>query len=162
MSDYVLLTDATQFISTNSATLLYNQLTVPSLQQITHPAKLESLALFRELIQDFCQDINVEVLYDIQLAVDEICTNIILHGYKDMEPASITLKLEFDPAEIKISITDTGHPFQPKQPPDINLHATAEEREIGGLGLSFVFMSVDDLQYESTASGNITRLLKKI
>jgi anti-sigma regulatory factor (Ser/Thr protein kinase) len=63
---------------------------------------------------------------------------------------------------ILVSITDFGQPFEPVEPPPPNPHATAEEREIGGLGLFFIHMSVDDIQYESSSTGNVTRLIKKL
>jgi len=132
--------------------------------QLTLSAELESLAAFRDLIKTSCKDtagINDESLYDIQLAVDEVCTNIITHGYEGMDPGSIILRVDLEPSRVVVSITDFGHPFEPVEPETPNLEATLEEREEGGLGLFFVFMSIDDINYESSAIGNTTTLIKK-
>lgn len=133
-------------------------------QQITLQAELESLAPFREHIKAACKGVSglsEEAIYDVLLAVDEVCTNIITHGYAGMDPGSIILNAEVTPQALLVTITDFGHAFEPVEPPAPNVEATLEERETGGLGLFFVFSSVDDLQYESSPVGNTTRLVKK-
>lgn len=133
-------------------------------QQITLPAELESLALFRDHIKKACRGIaglDEEAIYDVLLAVDEICTNIITHGYAGMDPGSIILNVEVTPETLAVTLSDFGHAFEPVEPPAPKTDATLEERETGGLGLFFVFSSMDDIQYESSPFGNTTRLIKK-
>lgn len=132
--------------------------------QITLSAELESLPIFRSLVKTACQTvdgINEETIYDIQLAVDEVCTNIISHGYEGMDPGSIIMGVEVEPNRVIVSITDFGHPFEPVEPPAPDMNAKLEERESGGLGLFFVFMSVDEITYHSSETGNTTKLIKK-
>ncbi len=131
--------------------------------QVTLSAELESLPRFRELIQaaSLNSGLSDQDIYDVQLAVDEICTNIIIHGYADMDPGSVILTAEMVGDALKVTITDFGHPFEPTEPPAPNTEAPLEEREEGGLGLFFVYMSIDELQYESSPTGNVTTLLKK-
>jgi serine/threonine-protein kinase RsbW len=111
--------------------------------RITRAAYLESLADFREFIREHCAalpGISDEILYDVQLAVDEACTNIISHGYADMDPGSIILDLEIHPEKL----TD----------------APIEERELGGFGLFFIQQSVDEMEYHVTEDGNTMTLTK--
>ena len=63
--------------------------------QMTRAAELESLSVFRGFISDCCTSSKVpdEAAFDLKLAVDEACTNIIEHGYKGMDPGSIILSL---------------------------------------------------------------------
>lgn len=134
-------------------------------QQITLPAELESLPFFREHIKAACQGVaglDDQAIYDVQLAVDEICTNIITHGYAGMDPGSIILNVDLSPQFLQVTISDFGHAFEPVEPPALNANATIEEREVGGLGLFFVFSSVDDIRYESSPAGNTTWLVKKL
>ena len=133
-------------------------------EKITLPAELESLAPFREHIKTACKGVSgldEQAIYDVLLAVDEICTNIITHGYAGMDPGSIILDVEVTPQALLVTIDDFGHSFEPVEPPAPNAEASLEEREIGGLGLFFVFSSVDDIQYQSSPVGNTTRLIKK-
>jgi anti-sigma regulatory factor (Ser/Thr protein kinase) len=134
-------------------------------RQITLSAELESLAAFREHVKAACRGLaglSDAALYDVQLAVDEICTNIITHGYAGMDPGSIILNVEATADEFTVSITDFGHAFEPVEPPAPDPNAPIEERGLGGLGLFIVHSSVDDIRYESSPAGNVTRLVKKL
>lgn len=134
-----------------------------STHRITRAAFLESLGDFRGFIKEHCSalpGVSDEILYDIQLAVDEACTNIISHGYAGMDPGSIILDLEIDPDRIVVSLTDFGHSFEPGNAtmPDVN--APVEDRELGGFGLFFIQQSMDKLEYWVTEDGNKMVLTK--
>jgi serine/threonine-protein kinase RsbW len=138
-----------------------------STHRITRAAFFESLNEFREFIKNHCATISGmsdEILYDIQLAVDEACTNIISHGYAGLDPGSIILDLEIDSDRILISLTDFGHAFEPSSAPVPDVNAPMEERELGGFGLFFIQQSVDDMNYQVTEDGNkmlLTKYLRK-
>ena len=135
--------------------------------RITRAAYLESLSDFREFIKEQCMGlpgITDEVLYDVQLAVDEACTNIISHGYADMDAGSIILDLEINPDKLIVALTDFGHSFEPSSTPIPDVNAPIEERELGGFGLFFIQQSVDDMTYQVTEDGNkmiLTKYLNK-
>lgn len=134
-----------------------------STHRISRAAYLESLKDFREFIKEHCANIpgvNNEVLYDVQLAVDEACTNIITHGYQDLNPGSIILDLELDPDKVTVSLTDFGHSFEPSNTPPPDIHATLEERELGGYGLFLIQQSMDEMDYRVTEDGNKMILTK--
>jgi serine/threonine-protein kinase RsbW len=104
--------------------------------------------------------VNDEILYDIQLAVDEACTNIITHGYANMDPGSIILDLEMGPDKLTIYLTDFGHSFEPDSAPIPDAQAPIEERELGGFGLFFIQQSMDHMDYRVTEDGNTMILTK--
>lgn len=135
--------------------------------RMTRAAYLESLNEFRVFIKEFCSAIpgvTEEILYDLQLAVDEACTNIISHGYKGMDPGSIILDLDIDPDRIVMTLTDFGHSFEPSSAPVPDIHAPLEERELGGFGLFLIQQSMDEMDYQVTEDGNkmiLTKYLRK-
>jgi serine/threonine-protein kinase RsbW len=134
-----------------------------SLHRITRAAYLESLNEFREFIKEYCSGIpgvTEEILYDIQLAVDEACTNIISHGYAGMDPGSIILDLDIGLDRIVVTLTDFGHSFEPSNTPMPDVNAPIEERELGGFGLFFIQQSMDDMSYQVTEDGNKMILTK--
>ena len=134
-----------------------------TMHRITRAAYLESLSEFRGFIRKHCTSlpgVTEEILYDLQLAVDEACTNIISHGYADLDPGSIILDLEMAPSEITITLTDFGHSFEPSSAPIPDVDAPIEERELGGFGLFFIQESVDEMDYRVTEDGNKMRLTK--
>lgn len=140
---------------------------MPSTHRITRAAYLESLSDFREFIKNHCGDlpaVNSEVLYDVQLAVDEACTNIITHGYQDLNPGSIILDLEIESEKLTVSLTDFGHSFEPGNAPIPDIHAPLEERELGGYGLFLIQQTMDEMEYQVTEDGNkmiLTKYLSK-
>jgi serine/threonine-protein kinase RsbW len=133
--------------------------------RITRAAYLESLNDFREFIKEHCASlpgVTDEILYDVQLAVDEACTNIISHGYADLDPGSIILDLEVAPLKLTITLTDFGHSFEPSNTPVPDLNAPIDERELGGFGLFFIQQSVDEMDYQVTEDGNKMILIKHL
>ncbi|MBV6450363.1 MAG: Serine/threonine-protein kinase BtrW [Anaerolineales bacterium] len=136
---------------------------MPDTHRITRAAQLESLSDFREFLKDHCANypgVTNEILYDIQLAVDEACTNIITHGYAGMDPGSIILDLELTPEKLIITLTDFGHAFEPESAPTPDVDTPIEERELGGFGLFFIRQSVEEMDYRTTEDGNRMRLTK--
>ena len=133
--------------------------------QITCAAELESLAAFRELIDSACRQflrVDRQTCYDLQLAVDEACTNIVIHGYADMNPGSIILALVFSPQQVLVTITDFGHPFEPYEPPVPDVQAGLEDLPMGGFGLYFIYQTMDEISYRSAEDGNHLTFLKRL
>ncbi len=131
--------------------------------QIARAAELNSLPVFREHVKKICkryQDFNAEHCYDIQLAVDEACTNIITHGYADIDPGSIILRIDLFENEIAITITDFGHPFEPYETDMPDVEVRLEDMPTGGFGLFFIYQTMDEIDYEITENGNHLKFKK--
>jgi serine/threonine-protein kinase RsbW len=131
--------------------------------RMTRAAYLESLDDFRAFLKEHCTGVpcvDADLLFDLQLAVYEAGTNIITHGYADMDPGSIILDLEIDGERITVALTDFGHSFEPDSTPIPDVQASIEERESGGLGLFFIRQSVDRLDYRVTEDGNTMTFIK--
>jgi len=133
--------------------------------QTTRAAELESLAPLRQFIESACQDctwIDFKTAYDLKLALDEACTNIITHGYAGMDPGSIILALEMDDRQVRMAITDFGHPFEPEEVPMPDVEAALEDRPTGGFGLFFIYQTMDEVDYQTTEDGNCLILVKRL
>jgi serine/threonine-protein kinase RsbW len=133
--------------------------------QITRAAELESLSVFREFISDCCAKFNVldRTVFELKLAVDEACTNVIEHGYKGMDPGSIILAFRIESDRILVNITDFGHVFEPADAPKPDLEAALEDRPLGGMGLFLIYKMMDNIDYRSSEEGNtltFTKFLK--
>jgi serine/threonine-protein kinase RsbW len=133
--------------------------------RITQAAELEALAGFRDFINSACKErggIDEQTIYDLMLAVDEACTNIITHGYAGMNPGSIILSLELSPQQVVMVITDFGQPFEPSEAPMPDLEAALEDRETGGFGLYFIYLTMDEVGYQTNEDGNHLTLIKRL
>lgn len=94
--------------------------------------------------------------YDLRLAVDEIVTNIIIHGYAEANcTGEIKVQAELVEQALTISIEDTAIPYDPTQtPPPSELHLPLERRQAGGLGVYLAMQGVDRLAYERVGDRN--------
>ena len=132
--------------------------------QTTRAAELETLATFRDFIDEFCllSGVADDACHDLKLAVDEACTNVVTHGYAGMNPGSIMLALEFEPHLVTVEITDFGHPFEPSEPEAPDPEATLDDPTRGGLGLYFIYQSMDEISYRSGEEGNVLTFIKRL
>lgn len=133
--------------------------------QISRAAELESLAAFRDLIDAACEQqagIDERIRYDLKLAVDEACTNVITHGYAGMNPGSIIFAVELDDRQAVMTITDFGRPFEPSEAPMPDVEAALADRPTGGFGLYFIYQTMDEVDYVTTEDGNRLTLVKRL
>ena len=133
--------------------------------QITRAAELESLAAFRDFIDAACRprpDLEPQIVYDLKLAVEEACVNIITHGYAGMNPGSIILALELDADRMVMTLTDFGHAFEPSEAPAPDVAAGLDDRPMSGFGLFFIYQTMDDVDYETSDDGNRLILVKRL
>ena len=99
--------------------------------------------------------------FDVKLAVEEACTNVIEHGYGE-QGGPIDLVIRGDDDEIVVSIRDRAQPFSPDDAPPPDLTSDWADREIGGLGWHLIKRLMDRLAYEpSLATGNELTLVKR-
>jgi len=101
-------------------------------------------------------------LHDLDVAIDEVVTNIITYGYGETERGEIVVRLSYCPNELSAEIEDTGRAFDPTQVPPPNLSAKASERPIGGMGIHFVRGLMDDVIYTRMQGKNRLQLRKRL
>lgn len=128
---------------------------------IEHPAKLENLAEFVEEVGAQAVDAGFSMAEAtrMELCVEEVVVNIINYAYPKNE-GLIRMRCSKEPAEFVITIEDEGIPFNMLEKEDPDLDATADEREIGGLGVFLVKELMDEVIYNRDNGVN-TLVLKK-
>jgi serine/threonine-protein kinase RsbW len=143
---------------------LHKEAAVNAKYRITRAAELETLAVFRNFIKEFCRQeaIDDETCFALTLAVDEACTNVISHGYANLNPGSVILSLQRHEEQVVVRITDFGHPFEPSEAPMPDITAALEDRQMGGFGLYFIYQTMDEVDYETAPDGNVLTLVKRV
>ena len=103
-----------------------------------------------------------KLIFEINLALDELFTNIISYGFKDDEEHVIKVTLTPDKDELCLCIEDDGMPFNPIdfETPDVS--CSVEECKIGGLGIHIMKKLMDDVCYERCGDKNVLNLKKKL
>jgi sigma-B regulation protein RsbU (phosphoserine phosphatase) len=138
------------------------------MQGLTVPGNLDGLGPLRDYVADLAKAAGLPepAVYKLCLAVDEIATNIIAHGYEEAgRTGDITVTGRVDCGRVIVELHDTGQSYDPNKhlvPDNEMLSLPLEERKIGGLGIMLARDSVDELQYESTANGNTHRFIVNI
>lgn len=83
--------------------------------------------------------INKKLFNCMDLMLDELITNIVIHGFEERnESGRIQLKMEFDGEVLRATVRDNAHAFDPFSVAPADTTLTAEERGIGGLGVHFI------------------------
>ena len=98
--------------------------------------------------------------YNIQLAIQEICANIVDHAYDDRESGRIevTLAVSDRPFGLTVDLRDTGRPFDASKvvTPDL------ENGQVRGYGLYLMKQLLDEVSYHSEPGHNRWRLVKNL
>jgi anti-anti-sigma factor len=101
-------------------------------------------------------------LFDLQLAVNEVFTNIVSYGFEDGRPHEIVVRLMAGADEVVVEIEDDGRPFDPSTAPAPRIDVPLEERQPGGLGLYLARRVTDAMDYRRAGDRNIVRLQKNL
>lgn len=121
------------------------------------PGVLDSLEDIRKYVAAAAEaaSLDKKATYRLKLAVDEIVTNIIIHGYDEAGlEGEVELHADINEETLAISIEDTGASYNPFQGDvDLDLELPLEERQIGGLGVYLTIQNVDEFLYEQTSEG---------
>ncbi|KAF5087654.1 Serine-protein kinase RsbW [anaerobic digester metagenome] len=128
--------------------------------ELTVRAELGALTAIADFLAKTLAGCGDELVFAIQLAVDEACSNIVLYGYPG-EPGSITIACTADDDTVRVTITDDGVPFDPLTAPPPPLDVPVEERPIGGLGIHFIRTVTDSVAYAREGERNVLSMEKK-
>ncbi|MGH8647980.1 MAG: ATP-binding protein [Burkholderiales bacterium] len=103
-----------------------------------------------------------EVVGDMQIALDEVLTNIVDYGYTDAAEHEIRIRLRVLDNVIEATIDDDGIPFNPLESAAPDTRAPLPERRIGGVGLHFVKNLMSEVSYDRIGGRNFLVLRKKL
>lgn len=127
-------------------------------------ATLENLDQVQEFIGEQLTESGCpeKIRLQIEMAVEEIFVNIVTYAYAPEDgEVDITCSLTDSPIQIAIEFQDHGVPFDPLKQPEANTHQSAEEREIGGLGIFMTKQLMDNVAYRYEHGKNILTLRKE-
>ncbi len=126
-----------------------------------HLSEVESL---HEKVKGFGQQAGLpeKCIFDVNLAVEELFTNIVLYGYEDKDDHMIDIFLRCDGSSLRMRIEDDGKPFNPLDASDPDLHSPPEHRSVGGLGVYLAETVMDDIRYERRDKKNVTSLVREL
>ncbi len=128
-------------------------------------SSLDSLGEISDFVVSAAREAGLDdqAVWEVQLAVDEAATNIILHAYGGHEEGPITVQVDVKDGEFIICLHDRGKPFDPATVPAPDLHSPIEERKTGGLGLYLMRKLMDRVDFHFDNGGyNLVTMAKRL
>ena len=108
------------------------------------------------------ENLDMSMLPQIDLALEEAVTNIIMYAYPEGEKGTAELTVEVADGQISATLIDSGTPFNPLQQQEANLDVSLEERKIGGLGIHLIKEIMDEVDYAYEEGRNLLRMKKRL
>jgi sigma-B regulation protein RsbU (phosphoserine phosphatase) len=131
----------------------------------TFPAKTEALSDVLGFVEQYLDSYGcpMKTQMAVSVAIEELFVNVAHYAYGDGE-GDMTLGIGFDEVNraVTFRMTDKGIPFDPLKKADPDITRSAEEREIGGLGIFIVKKTMDSITYAYENGENILTMIKKI
>lgn len=135
------------------------------MRELAVEAKTENVDRVIEFINEELDKLGClsKIKIELNVAVDELFANIANYAYKSgIGKVKIRVEVKDDPKAIVVTFIDNGVPFNPLNKADPNVALSAEERDIGGLGIYIVKKTMDKVEYEYKDNQNILTITKNI
>ena len=135
------------------------------MKELTIAAKIENIEAVTDFVNEQLEalDCPMKAQMQIDIAIDELFGNIAHYAYNpEIGKATVRVEVIEDPLAVTITFIDNGVPYDPLAKADPDTTLSAEERDIGGLGIYMVKKSMDDITYENKDGQNILKIKKKL
>ena len=126
-------------------------------------ARLAHIGELLDFVDAFCDQAGIgeDDRFALRLAIEEVCANVMMHGYEARRPGPLEISFCADADTVSITISDRAQPFDPELAPSPDLDAPAEDRRIGGLGWHLVRQVMDSVSYRYDPTYGNTVILSK-
>ena len=135
------------------------------MKELTIAATVENIETVTDFVNEQLEalDCPIKAQMQIAIAIDELFGNIAHYAYNpEIGKATVRVEVIEDPLAVVITFIDNGVPYDPLAKADPDTTLSAEERDIGGLGIYMVKKSMDDITYEYKDGQNILKIKKKL
>jgi anti-sigma regulatory factor (Ser/Thr protein kinase) len=132
---------------------------------VTLDNQLSEVERLSRLVETFgeVEGLGREVLFSLNLALDEVVTNIIRYAHDDdglQHPIIVRLALEQD--VLTAQVEDDGRAFNPLEAPAPDIGAGIDERPVGGLGIHLVRSVMTSVEYRRQDGRNVLTMKKQL
>jgi anti-anti-sigma factor len=134
-------------------------------QTLSIAADLAELARVMQMIDEFCAGMAASAadVSALHLALEEIVTNVITHGYHSDASRSFAVRLEAVAAgRIRAVVTDDAPAYNPLARAEVDTNLPLEARPVGGLGVHLVKKLMDVCIYERRGEQNLFSIERKL
>ena len=133
--------------------------------ELTVAATVENIGTVTDFVNEQLEalDCPMKVQMQIDIAIDELFGNIAHYAYNpDVGSATVRVEVTEEPLAVIITFIDGGVPYDPLESADPDTTLSAEDRQLGGLGIYMVKKSMDEISYEYRDGKNILSIKKNL
>jgi len=116
------------------------------------------ISVLATFVEELAEEAGLDAsqTFNLNLALEEAVTNVILYAYPQEEEHTFTLKAWDEGSMLAFELKDQGTPFNPvEEAPEVDTTLSAEERKIGGLGIFLIQKIMDEVSYRYDEGSNI-------
>lgn len=124
-------------------------------------AEVEKLSRLVEAFGE-AEGLQPESVFNVNLALDEVITNIIRYAHDDGRQHPIVVRLAIDQGVLTAHVEDDGRAFNPLEAPVPDIGASIDERPIGGLGIHLVRSVMNSVEYRREDGRNVLTMKKRL
>ena len=135
------------------------------MKELTITATVENIGIVTEFVNEQLEalDCPMKAQMQIDIAIDELFGNIAHYAYHpEVGNATVRVEVTEEPLAVIVTFIDKGMPYDPLKAAEPDITLSAEERQIGGLGIYMVKKSMDEITYEYKDGKNILSIKKKL
>ena len=135
------------------------------MKELTIAATIENIGTVTDFVNEQLEalDCPMKAQMQIDIAIDELFGNIAHYAYNpEIGQATVRVEVVEEPLSVVITFIDNGVPYDPLKNDDPDTTLSADERDIGGLGIYMVKKSMDEIAYEYKDGQNILTIKKSL
>jgi serine/threonine-protein kinase RsbW len=122
------------------------------------------LVVLRNFLEKILNDTPLSEIerHQVILAVEEVCSNLIIHSHACNPTTFIELKTKISNGQAIFEIMDFGEGFNILEYQEPELTQVVKTKRKGGLGIMLVKKIMDKIEFESNGTKNTCRLFKEL
>ena len=135
------------------------------MKELTIAATVENIGTVTDFVDEQLEalDCPVKAQMQIDIAIDELYGNIAHYAYHpEVGNATVRVEVTEEPLAVIVTFIDRGVPYDPLNAAEPDITLSAEDRQLGGLGIYMVKKSMDEISYEYKDGKNILSIKKKL
>lgn len=126
--------------------------------------ELSEISRLNGFIEDIGNEFSLapDMIFNLTLVLEEAVVNVINYAYPKEDHESIYLSAKMQDGSIIFVLSDSGKEFDPTMAPEADVTLSAEDRQIGGLGIFLIRQIMNEVRYERIDGKNVLTLEKKL
>ena len=142
----------------------YQQPDIHYQRSLTLPNDVQTITKLSGFVESVCEaaGLDMGLCTQMNLAIEEAVVNVMNYAYPKGVKGMVNIDATITDKGLTFVISDNGTPFDPTTKAEVDTTLSAEERNIGGLGIHLIRQIMDSINYEYIEGRNVLTLLKSL